>query len=192
MMNAECEMRNDYGDIRPFRAASRFFTSSRGSVSPFLEGAVALRLTPAEPVPKYCSSGDSGVEAIGVSTLGSAVNLSASMAAPGCSAIVRRRPRDLLFSTSFHPPSSGSSSVSLGMTKTSSLPLFCGVGFIMIESWRGGGGMSPMNQSWFAMRNSSTRWLSWCSFGAISWSGHDNIPGRKMTARSKKDVVSSG
>lgn len=48
----------------------------------------------------------------------------------------------------------------------------------------GGGGVSSMNQSWCAMRNSSTSWLSWCSVGESSWSGCDISPGRKITARS--------
>ena len=52
----------------------------------------------------------------------------------------------------------------------------------------GGGGVSSMNQSWCAMRNSSTSWLSWCSVGESSWSGCDISPGRKITARSTRWV----
>ena len=42
-----------------------------------------------------------------------------------------------------------------------------------------------MNQSWCAIRNSRTSWLSWCSDGESSWSGCDINPGRNITARSK-------
>ena len=41
-----------------------------------------------------------------------------------------------------------------------------------------------MNQSWCAIRNSRTSWLSWCSDGESSWSGCDINPGRNITARS--------
>jgi hypothetical protein len=50
----------------------------------------------------------------------------------------------------------------------------------------GGGGVSSMNQSWCAMRNSSTSWLSRCSLGESSCVGCDINPGRKITARSVK------
>lgn len=50
----------------------------------------------------------------------------------------------------------------------------------------GGGGVSSMNQSWCAMRNSSTSWLSRCSVGESSCDGCDISPGRKITARSVK------
>ena len=50
----------------------------------------------------------------------------------------------------------------------------------------GGGGVSSMNQSWCAMRNSSTSWLSRCSVGESSCEGCDISPGRKITARSVK------
>jgi hypothetical protein len=48
----------------------------------------------------------------------------------------------------------------------------------------GGGGVSSMNQSWCAIRNSSTSWLSRCSVGESSCVGCDINPGRKITARS--------
>ena len=53
----------------------------------------------------------------------------------------------------------------------------------------GGGGVSSMNQSWCAMRNSSTSWLSRCSLGESSCVGCDINPGRKITARSKKQRI---
>lgn len=49
---------------------------------------------------------------------------------------------------------------------------------------RGGGGMFSMNQSWCAIRNSKTSWLSLCWSGESSWSGCDIMPGRKITAKS--------
>lgn len=58
----------------------------------------------------------------------------------------------------------------------------------------GGGGISNMNQSCCAIRNSRTFWLSWCSCGSISWFGCEMSPGRKITARSegKRGIVSAG
>lgn len=50
----------------------------------------------------------------------------------------------------------------------------------------GGCGVSSMNQSWCAMRNSSTSWLSRCSEGSSSCDGCDINPGPKITARSVK------
>ena len=50
----------------------------------------------------------------------------------------------------------------------------------------GGGGVSSINQSWCAMRNSSTSWLSRCSSGSSSCSGCLINPGRKTTAKSAK------
>jgi hypothetical protein len=55
----------------------------------------------------------------------------------------------------------------------------------------GGGGVSSMNQSWCAMRNSSTSWLSRCSAGESSCVGCDINPGRKITARSVKQSIAT-
>ena len=55
----------------------------------------------------------------------------------------------------------------------------------------GGGGVSSMNQSWCAMRNSSTSWLSRCSVGESSCVGCDINPGRKITARSVTQRIPS-
>jgi hypothetical protein len=52
---------------------------------------------------------------------------------------------------------------------------------------RGGGGMSSMNQSCCAIKNSSTFWLRSCSPGDISWSGCDISPGRNITAKSVQE-----
>ena len=50
----------------------------------------------------------------------------------------------------------------------------------------GAGGVPSMNQSWYAMRNSSSSWLSRCSEGESPGEGCDINPGQKITARSVK------
>ena len=55
----------------------------------------------------------------------------------------------------------------------------------------GGGGVSSMNQSWCAMRNSSTSWFSRYSLGESSCVGCDINPGQKITARSVKQRIAT-
>ena len=100
---------------------------------------------------------------------------------PERSVVVRRLP--IFFGTStllisFQPPLSSSELAS--KSETGSAP---SVGFDV-----GGGGMSNMNQSWCAIRNSSTSWLSWCSCGDISCVGCAMSAGRKITAKSATSV----
>lgn len=104
---------------------------------------------------------------------------------------VRRRVmRFVCLPTSFQPPPSEESpSSELGWTNTSSSSTFLFFGGVDVASTcRGGGGISIMNQSCCAIKNSRTFWLKSCSFGDISWSGCDISPGRKITARSWERV----
>jgi len=136
--------------------------SSTGSLLPFFDGNVRLRTTPGDS-----NAGDPrevrGASLTGVSEAASLFALSS------ISSCVRRRVIVFGLSTSFHPPDIGESppSSELGCKRISSADEFTGERGVGLTCC-GGGGISSMNQSCWAIRNSSTFWLRSCSRGDIS------------------------